>query len=116
MKSLSFVLVILILLSCVFSKNINLSSNDEEINSSWKTVITHLFDNENVLNNENGLQRRKKDECHCICQMVGIDLDKLTTEVDGAFSIIKLIYKVMLSPLAAVAAVMNYEIYLIDSL
>ncbi|ORX77796.1 hypothetical protein BCR32DRAFT_295397 [Anaeromyces robustus] len=177
MKSLSFVLVILTLLSCVFSKSIDLSSNDEEINSSWKTVfellnnlnipvdymlqdmetlvsdpsltikdslvmnsvITHLFDNENILKNENGLQRRKKDECHCNCPLAGfcqcdcasdivaisegekkcfkkatgIDLDKLTIEVDGAFSIIKLIYKVMLSPLNAVAAVVNYEVCLI---
>ncbi|ORX77793.1 hypothetical protein BCR32DRAFT_302289 [Anaeromyces robustus] len=180
MKSLSFVLVILTLLSCVFSKSIDLSSNDEEINSSWKTVfellnnfnipvdymlqdietlvsdpsltikdslvmnsvITHLFDNENILNNENGLQRRKDNPCRCNCQIAGncqcecgpnvvpvseeekkcfkkatgIDLDKLTTEIDGAFSIVKFIYKVMRSTPKAIVAVAKYEACLIGSL
>ncbi|ORX77799.1 hypothetical protein BCR32DRAFT_247649 [Anaeromyces robustus] len=170
---------ILTLLSCVFSKSIDLSFNDKEINSSWKTVfelldnlnipvdymiqdmetlindlslpikdslvmksvITHLFDDENILKNKNGLQRRK-DPCRCNCQIAGncqcecgpdvvaisegekkcfkkatgADLDKLTTEVDGAFSIIKLISKVMFSPISAVAAVVKYEVCLIGSL
>ncbi|ORX77798.1 hypothetical protein BCR32DRAFT_247648 [Anaeromyces robustus] len=169
MKSLSFVLVILTILSCVFSKNIDLSSNDEEINSSWKTVfelldnlnipvdymlqdmetlvsdpsltikdslvmnsvITHLFDNENILKNENGLQRRKKDECHCNCQMAGNcqcecgpDVVAITDEelkclreatgidlidFNGAFSAIKFIYNVMRGPINAVLAVFKYE-------